>query len=98
MMRGYITVDVNITDMEGFMEYASRIPVLMEKYGGRYIVKGAEPEVVRKGGESTQFVVVIEFPSVEAADGFIEERSKSELIEIFNRSTAGRILKVEGCI
>lgn len=97
-MRGYITVDVNITDMEGFMEYASRIPVLIEKYGGRYIVKGAEPEVVRKGGESPQFVVVIEFPSVEAADGFIEERSKSELIEIFNRSTAGRILKVEGCI
>jgi uncharacterized protein (DUF1330 family) len=97
-MRGYITVDVSITDMEGFMEYASRIPVLMEKYGGRYIVKGAEPEVIRQGGESPQFVVIIEFPSVGAADGFIEERSKSELIEIFNRSTVGRILKVEGCI
>ena len=97
-MRGYITVDVNITDMEGFMEYASRVPALMEKHGGKYIVKGAEPEVIRKSGEAPQFVVVIEFPSVGAADGFIEERSKSELIEIFNRSTVGRILKVEGCI
>jgi uncharacterized protein (DUF1330 family) len=84
--------------MEGFREYSSRIPVLIEKYGGRYIVKGAEPEVIRKGNEAPQFVVVIEFPSVGAADGFIEERSKSELIEIFNRSTVGRILKVEGCI
>ena len=97
-MRGYITVDVNITDMDGFMEYASRIPILIEKHGGRYIVKGAEPKVIRESNEIPQFVVVIEFPSSEAANDFIEERSKSELIEIFNRSTVGRILKVEGCI
>lgn len=97
-MRGYITVDVNITDMESFMDYASRIPALIEKNGGRYIVRGAEPEVVRKGGESPQFVVVIEFPSVEDADNFIEDRTKSDLAEIFDRSTVGRILKVCGCI
>ena len=39
-MRGYIVVDVNIKDVEGFMEYASRIPKLIDKHGGRYIVKG----------------------------------------------------------
>ena len=97
-MRGYIVVDVNIKDMEGFMEYASRIPELIEKHGGRYIVKRAEPNVIRESKDVPQFLVVIEFPSVEAADDFIDERSKSELIEIFNRSTVGRILRVEGCI
>lgn len=97
-MHGYIVVDVNIKDMEGFMEYASRIPDIMEKHGGRYIVKGAEPDVVRESNDIPQYLVVIEFPSVEAADSFIEERSKSDLIEIFNRSTEGRILRVEGCI
>lgn len=96
-MHGYIVVDVNIQDMKGFKEYASRIPELIEKYGGRYIVKGAEPTVVRESNDVPQFVVVIEFPSVQAADDFIDERSKSELIEIFNRSTVGRILRVEGC-
>jgi len=40
MMHGYIIVDVNIKDMEGVMEYASRIPELIEKHGGRYLVKG----------------------------------------------------------
>lgn len=96
-MHGYIVVDVNIKEMEGFMEYASRIPELIEKHGGRYIVKGAEPKVVRESNEIPQFFVVIQFPTVEAADEFIEERSKTELIEIFNRSTEGRILRVEGC-
>ncbi len=97
-MHGYIVVDVNIRDMEGFMEYASRIPEIIENHGGRYIVKGAEPNVVREGSDIPQYLVVIEFPSIEAADSFIEERSKSDLIEIFNRSTEGRILRVEGCI
>ena len=97
-MRGYIVVDVNIKDMEGFMEYASRIPELIEKHGGRYVVKGAEPVVIRESIDVPKYLVVIEFPSVEAADNFIDERSKSELIEIFNRSTVGRILRVEGCI
>ena len=97
-MHGYILVDVNIKDMKGFMEYASRIPDLIEKHGGRYIVKGVEPYVVRDGSDVPQYVVVIEFPSADAADAFIDERSKSELIEIFNRSTSGRILRVEGCI
>jgi uncharacterized protein (DUF1330 family) len=97
-MHGYIVVDVNIKDMKGFMEYASRIPDLIEKHGGRYIVKGAEPKVIRENNDTPKFLVVIEFPSVEAADNFIDERSRSELIEIFNRSTEGRILRVEGCI
>ncbi len=97
-MRGYIVVDVSIKDMDGFMEYASRIPELMDKHGGRYVVKGAEPVVIRESSDVPQFLVVIEFPSVEAADNFIDERSRSDLIEIFNRSTVGRILRVEGCI
>ena len=97
-MHGYVVVDVNIKDMEGFTQYALRIPELIEKHGGRYIVKGAQPKVVRESNDAPQFVVVIEFPSVAAADDFIDERSKSELFEIFNRSTVGRILRVEGCI
>lgn len=32
-MHGYIVVDVNSKDMKGFMEYASRIPDLIEKHG-----------------------------------------------------------------
>lgn len=95
-MSGYIIVDVNIKDMEGFMEYASRIPKLIDKHGGRYIVKGAVPKVVRASNEIPQYTVVIEFPSVDAADAFIEERSRSELVEIFDRATEGRILRVEG--
>lgn len=97
-MRGYIIVDLNIKDMAGFKEYASGIPELIEKHGGRYIVKGAEPKVVRCSDETPQYVVVIEFPSIESADAFVAEREVSGLAELFNQSTEGRILRVEGCV
>lgn len=97
-MRSYIHVDVNIKDMERFKEYAARIPEIIEKHGGRYIVKGAEPKVIRSSDRIPQYVVVIEFPSVENADNFIKERESLGLTELFNQSTEGRILSVEGCI
>lgn len=97
-MLGYVLVDVNITDMDGFKEYASRISELMENYGGRYIVKGAEPHVIRSGEDVPQYIVIIEFPSVDNADSFIKERAETNLADLFNRSTVGRILKVEGCV
>ena len=97
-MSGFIVVDVNVKDMEGFMEYASRIPTLIEKYQGKYIVKGAEPKVVRSGSEIPQYLVVIEFPTVALADEFIQERASTDLINIFDQSTEGRILRVEGCL
>jgi uncharacterized protein (DUF1330 family) len=97
-MRAYIVVDVTIKNTERFMEYASRISALIEKHGGRYIVKGAEPKIVRENGKAPKFIVIIEFPSVEAADNFIVERSESTLSELFNSATEGRILRVAGCL
>ncbi len=97
-MRGFIVVDVTIADLEGFKEYAARIPALLEKHGGAYIVKAAVPKIVREGAETPQYIVIIEFPSIAAADAFIAERSSSDLIDIFNRSTRGRIVRVEGCM
>ncbi len=97
-MRGYILVDVTIKNSEAFMQYASRISPLIETHSGRYIVKGAEPKIVRENGTAPKFLVVIEFPSVEAADNFIAERAALALNELFNSATEGRILRVAGCI
>lgn len=97
-MRGYIIVDVNINDIERFKEYTSRIPALIEKWCGKYIVKAAQPKVIRSSDNIPQYVVVIEFPSLENADNFIAERETSGLVELFNQATEGRMVRVEGCV
>ena len=45
-MNAYLVIDVNITDVDEFMKYVQRIPALIEKHSGRYIVQGEKPEVI----------------------------------------------------
>jgi len=97
-MNTYLVVDINIVDVDGFMTYAQRIPTLIEKYSGRYIVKGVKPKVIDGSEGSPQYTAVIEFPSQENAESFLAEREKSDLHDIWAKSTKGRILQVEGCI
>lgn len=97
-MNTYLVVDVNIVEVDGFMTYAKRIPDLIEKHSGRYIVKGEKPKIIEGSEGDPQFTVVIEFPSQENAESFLAEREKSDLHDIWAKSTNGRILQVEGCV
>lgn len=96
-MKAYLIIDLNLTDADGFMEYARRIPDLISKHAGRYIVQGVEPTVIESRGADSQRSVVLEFPDRQAAEMFLDERSKSDLHEIWSRTTESRILLVDGC-
>ena len=97
-MTAYLIIDLSIVDVDGFMEYVRRIPDLIQKHSGRYLVQGVEPTLVEGSAGILQRSVVLEFPSRELAESFLEERSKSDLHEIWARTTSSRILLVNGCI
>jgi uncharacterized protein (DUF1330 family) len=96
-MNAYLLIDLAIVDTDGFMEYVRRIPKLIDKHSGRYLVQGVEPTVVEGSVADFQRSVVIEFPSRELAQSFLDERSKSDLHEIWAQTTMSRILLVDGC-
>ncbi len=95
-MKAYLQIDLKILDLEGFMEYANRIPELINKHGGRYLVQGVEPMPVQ-GEAIPERSVLLEFPSKVAAESFLSERAKPDLHEIWQRTTESRILLLEGC-
>ena len=45
-MSAYLVLDFAIHDCEEFSEYIREIPQFIEKYLGRYIVRGEEPTVI----------------------------------------------------
>jgi uncharacterized protein (DUF1330 family) len=47
-------------------EYLERVPGTLTKYGGRYIVRGGQFEVVEGDWQPTR-VVMLEFPNMEQA-------------------------------
>ncbi len=96
-MNAYLILDLEIHDISVFTEYIRKIPEIIEKHQGRYVVQGVEPTVVEGDWEPAR-VVVIEFPSRENAEGFLDDADARALFEIRHRSTTSKLLLVDGCL
>ncbi len=65
-MAAYIVADVDNRDPEGFEDYRAKVPAVVERYGGRYLVRGGELHPV-EGDLGVKRLVILESPSMEAA-------------------------------
>lgn len=65
-MAAYLIVDLEITDPAGFEEYRQQVPATLEKYGGKYLVRGGRTEVL-EGDWQPRRVVVLEFANAAQA-------------------------------
>jgi uncharacterized protein (DUF1330 family) len=71
MSKAYIVVDAKSTDPERMVEYRRLSSIAVEKFGGRFLVRGGPYEVL-EGAWQPQRLVVIEFESREKAKAFYD--------------------------
>jgi len=67
----------------------------VEKYGGRFIVRGGEAEVL-EGDWQPGRLVVIEFPDLETARRFYSSPEYQAIIGFRHRAARSRMVLVEG--
>ena len=68
-MKGYVVcVYKNITNEEKLKEYAIKARAAVEKYKGRFLIRGGR--LTSNEGEKSPRTVVIEFPSYDEANNF----------------------------
>jgi uncharacterized protein (DUF1330 family) len=66
MPKGYWIAQVEVKNADGYKnDYVAALPAIMKKFGGRYVTRGGQIEVVE--GKSKSRVVILEFPSYQAA-------------------------------
>ncbi len=65
-MPAYLVADLDVKDTAGFEEYRKLVPATIQKYGGRYLVRGGQLEKL-EGEWQPKRLVVLEFPSLEQA-------------------------------
>lgn len=94
-MKAYLVLDLAIHDLDGFRPYIERVPALIERHGGRYIVQGAEPTTI-EGDWASQRMVIIEFSARENADRFLNGPDFRTLAQIRHRTTTSRLVLVDG--
>lgn len=94
-MKGYLIANVDVTDPEGYVAYRTRTPDIIASHGGRFLVRGGEVTPL-EGEMKAGRVVILEFPSVEAAKAFYFSPEYQEIIPYRTGASTGDFIIVEG--
>ena len=94
-MAAYVIVDVNITDPAGYEEYKKLAGLTVGQYGGRYVVRGGESEVL-EGSRQPGRVVVLEFPTGEQAKVWWSSPEYAPAKKLRQAASTTEMLVVEG--
>jgi len=95
-MAVYAIFDVEIRDMERYREYMQQVKPVIEAAGGRYLVRGGAHRVV-EGEWFPRRLVLLEFPSMEALEGFYMSPEYQALKALRRKSSVARAaIAVEG--
>lgn len=94
-MAAYLLVDLEVTDPENYERYRAAVPDMIKKYGGRYLVRGGEFEVL-EGDWQPRRLVVLEFPSMDDVKKFYDSDDYRDLKAVRIASTRGNVIAVEG--
>ena len=94
-MSAYLVADIDVTDPEGYEEYRRGAPGCIERYGGRYLVRGGQVEVMEGDWQPNRFVL-IEFPDAASAHAFLDDPEYSALKAIRQRCSTGNLIIVHG--
>lgn len=95
-MSIYMIIDLEITDPEVYAEYVEKVPAVIKKYGGKYVIRGGKITPLA-GDWNPERIVVLEFPSQEHVNKWALSPEQMPLAELRRKSTNARTIMVEGC-
>jgi uncharacterized protein (DUF1330 family) len=94
-MSAYIIANVTVTNPEQYESYKKWSSAAMKAHGAEVCVRGGAAEVL-EGDWSPQRIVVLKFPSVDAAKAFNASPEYSKAREARKGAAIMRMIVVEG--
>ncbi|MCX5398936.1 DUF1330 domain-containing protein [Streptomyces sp. NBC_00102] len=95
-MTAYVIADVKLTgDADELAEYRSQVVATLAPYGGRYLARGGETDVV-EGAWAPGQIVLVEFPDLASARAWNDSAEYQAIAPLRSRNTDSRRLIVEG--
>lgn len=95
MPAAYVLAEIEITNLEGYKGYTSQVIATIQQYGGRFLHRGG-PVHVLEGEWPERRRVIIEFPSVEAAQKWWDSPEYAGPKALRRANSKGRLLLLEG--
>ncbi|MDA1302457.1 MAG: DUF1330 domain-containing protein [Proteobacteria bacterium] len=94
-MSAYLIVDIDVHDHDAYETYRSKVPGIIDRFGGEYIVRGGAPENT-EGDWSSERIVVLRFPDRKAARQSLASEDYAPIKAIRHASATSRGLLVDG--
>ena len=94
-MAAYMILEIEVVDADTYADYVKQAPATVERYGGRYLVRGGDVTPLT-GGWNPQRIVVIEFPSMERFHEWLASPEYSVIAPLREQSTKSKVIVVEG--
>ena len=94
-MKGYVVcVYKSIANQEKLKEYAVKARVAVEKYKGKFLIRGGK-SMIKEGVKSPR-TVVIEFPSYDEANTFYQSKEYQDAHSILKSNVERQFQIIEG--
>lgn len=96
-MASYLIVDIDVRDQKEFDRYRELVPPVIAKFGGRYLVKAGKLQPL-EGDFGLKRLVIIEFPTMDAAREFYNSAEYAPLLKLRLDSAPSKMVLVDGWI
>jgi uncharacterized protein (DUF1330 family) len=93
-MAAFMIARIEVTNLEGYMKYASQTVACAEKFGGKFLVKGGPMEQLEGSGPDRH--VVIEFKDMAAAKAFYTSDEYQKILPIALANSKRDAVLVQG--
>ncbi len=94
-MTCYAIGHITVTNMEGYKDYAAKVPATIAAHGGKYLVRGGACKDV-EGSMPHDRHVVLEFPSRAALEGWYNSSEYQAILKIRLANSEGVMTTVDG--
>jgi len=94
-MPGYLIANIEVHDAAKYEEYRRKVTGVIAQYGGRYLVRGGALDV-REGVLPLSRVVVLEFPTLDAARRFYDSSEYAPLKALRLAGARSDVVLVDG--
>ena len=94
-MSVYMVLEIVVHDPATYAKYVERVPAVVEKFGGRYLVRGGRITSM-EGDWNPERIVILEFPNLELLERWNQSSEYQELALLRAEATESRAFVVEG--
>jgi uncharacterized protein (DUF1330 family) len=94
-MPVYMLAEVKVTEESWIPEYAARVHEIVGRHGGKYLARSGNIATIEGEPLDATIVVIVEFPTREAAEAFAKDPEYAPFAESRKRGSVSRLYLID---